>query len=271
MAAAAYSAGAMTPPASLVAVALGPGREALVALAGVGAGVVNGVAGGGTLISFPTLIALGYPALTANVTNTVGIWPGYLGGVAGFHREIAGQAEQIRALSIPAALGAAAGAALLLSTPSSDFSRAAPWLILFAAALFAVQPLLVRILDRGRHEHPTRRWLLLGGTFLCSVYGGYFGAGLGVMLLAVLGLALPDTLARTSGMRTVLSILVNGLAAIAFIVHSPLVWSVVALLAIGSLVGGWLGARLALRLPAPALRAVVILVGAASAARLFAG
>jgi uncharacterized protein len=251
------------------ATALGPGRQALLALAGVGAGAVNGVAGGGTLVSFPTMIAMGYPALTANVRNTVGIWPGYVSGVAGFHRQVADQGSLVRALAWPSGIGALAGAILLLLTPSGDFKTAAPWLILFASVLFALQPLLARWLVGGPHR--AHRLPLHVGTLLCSVYGGYFGAGLGVMLLAVLGLALPDTLARTSGLRAVLSVLVNGVAALVFVVHSPLVWQAVALLATGSLVGGWLGARLALRIPVPALRTVVVLVGLATAARLFAG
>jgi len=256
--------------APLWGVALGPGRQALLALAGVGAGIVNGVAGGGTLVSFPTMLAMGYPALTANVTNTVGIWPGYVSGVAGFRREVAGQRPLVRALAVPSIVGALLGAVLLLVTPPSDFKTAAPWLILFAAVLFAVQPLVARRLGES-HVASARRLPLHAGTFLCAVYGGYFGAGLGVMLLAVLGLALPDTLARSSGLRTVLSVLVNGVAAFVFVVHSPLVWEVVALLASGSLVGGWLGARLALRVPAPVLRTIVVLVGTATAARLFAG
>lgn len=264
----------MTPGALLPLLATtapGPGRQALLALAGVGAGVVNGLAGGGTLVSFPTMIAMGYPALTANVTNTVGIWPGYVSGVAGFRREVAGQGPLVRTLAWPAGIGALVGALLLLATPSADFEAAAPWLILFSALLFAAQPLMARWLGGSAHPDRAHRLGLAAGTLLCSVYGGYFGAGLGVMLMAVLGLALPDTLARTSGLRTVLSVMVNGVAAVIFVAHSPLAWQVVGLLAAGSLVGGWLGARLTLRIPVPVLRAVVVLVGLATAARLLAG
>jgi uncharacterized membrane protein YfcA len=238
-------------------------------LGGLGAGIVNGVAGGGSLISFPILLALGYPALTANITNTVGIWPGYAGGAAGFRHEISGQTERFLRLTPVAVVGSIAGAILLLTTSSADFRRLAPWLVLGASLLFAAQPLLKRALGGSAHTPPRTRPLLLGvGTLLASVYGGYFGAGLGVMLLAILGLALPDSIARTSGLRTVLSILVNGVAAAVFIFHGGLAWRAVGLLAIGSLVGGWLGARVALAIPAVALRAVVIVVGLTTVVKL---
>jgi uncharacterized membrane protein YfcA len=242
----------------------------LLIAAGLGAGVFNGVAGGGSLISFPVLLALGYPALTANVTNTVGIWPGYLGSAAGFRSEITGQRGRLARLSPVSMAGAVVGAILLLTTPSATFTLLAPWLVLGAAALFAAQPFLRRALDGADSTPETRPVLLMVGTFLASVYGGYFGAGMGVMLLAILGLALPDSIARTSGLRTVLSILINGVAAIVFLVHGGLAWDAVWLLAGGSLVGGWIGARVALAIPAAALRAVVILIGVGTAVKLLA-
>ena len=241
----------------------------LLVLGGLGAGIVNGVAGGGTLISFPLLLALGYPALTANVTNTVGIWPGYAGGAAGFRKEIGGQRERLVRLVPLALLGGIAGAILLLTTSSAVFKDLAPWLVLGASLLFAAQPLLRRALGESAHVPPrTRPVLLAGGTFAASVYGGYFGAGLGVMLLAILGLALPDSIARTSGLRTALSILVNGVAAAVFLIHGGLAWKAVGFLAIGSLAGGWIGALVALRIPAMALRVVVIAVGLATVIKL---
>jgi uncharacterized protein len=240
-------------------------------LAGLGAGIVNGVAGGGSLISFPILLALGYPALTANITNTVGIWPGYVGGAAGFRHEIVGQTDRLRRLTPIAVVGSIAGAILLLTTSSADFKKLAPWLVLGASLLFAVQPLLKRALAGSAHAPPRTRPLLLGGgILLASVYGGYFGAGLGVMLLAILGLALPDSIIRTSGLRTALSILVNGIAAAVFIIHGGLAWKAVGLLAIGSLVGGWIGARVAISISANALRVVVIAVGLATFVKLLA-
>jgi uncharacterized protein len=238
-------------------------------LGGVGAGFFNGVAGGGSLISFPLLLALGYPALTANVTNTVGIWPGYAGGAAGFRKEISGQRDRLVRLTPVAVVGGVAGAILLLTTSSAVFRSLAPWLVLGASILFAAQPLLKRALGGADHTPPrTRPVLLTAGTFLASVYGGYFGAGLGVMLLAILGLALPDSIVRTSGLRTALSILVNGIAAVVFLIHGGLAWDAVGLLAAGSLVGGWVGARVALSIPATALRIVVVATGLATVIKL---
>ena len=255
--------------AVLATTSLSTSHIVLLVLGGFGAGVFNGVAGGGSLISFPILLALGYPALTANVTNTVGIWPGYVGGAAGFRREIADQKERLFALSPVAGAGGAAGAILLLTTPSSTFRTLAPWLVFGASVLFAAQPLLRRALGGASHAPAdTRPLLLAGGTFLASVYGGYFGAGMGVMLLAILGLALPDSIARTSGLRMALSILVNGVAAAVFLIHGGLAWDAIGLLAAGSLVGGWVGARVALAIPATALRIVVVLVGLVTVVKL---
>jgi uncharacterized protein len=247
---------------------LSAAHATLIALAGLGAGIFNGVAGGGSLISFPLLLALGYPARTANITNTVGIWPGYLGSAAGFRAEIADQKGRLARLSPVAVAGGVIGAILLLTTSSALFARLAPYLILGAAALFAAQPLLRRALDGGSSTSRTRSVLLTGGTFGASIYGGYFGAGMGVMLLAILGLALPDSITRTSGLRTVLSIMVNGVAAAVFLVHRGLAWQAVGWLALGSVVGGWIGARVALSIPAWALRAVVILIGVGTAVKL---
>lgn len=240
----------------------------LLILGGVGAGFFNGVAGGGSLISFPLLLALGYPALTANVTNTVGIWPGYAGGAAGFRQEISGQRGRLIQLTPVAVAGGIAGAILLLTTSSAVFRSLAPWLVLGASLLFAAQPLLRKALGGSDHAPRTRPVLLTAGTFLASIYGGYFGAGLGVMLLAILGLALPDSIVRTSGLRTALSILVNGTAAVVFLIHRGLAWDAVGLLAAGSIVGGWFGARVAISIPATALRIVVVAVGLATVVKL---
>jgi uncharacterized protein len=241
-----------------------------VALGGVGAGIFNGVAGGGSLISFPILLAVGYPALTANITNTVGIWPGYLASAAGFRNEIGDQRQRLLRLTPVGLAGGVAGALLLLTTSSTTFDRVVPWLVLGASALFAAQPLLRRALDRGAAHPRPRPVLLVVGVFAASVYGGYFGAAMGVMFLAVLGLALPLSLAHTSGLRAVLSMIVNGIAAVVFLVHGGLAWEAVGWLALGSLIGGFVGARLALSLPAPALRVVVVVIGVGTAVKLLA-
>ena len=199
----------------------------LIALAGVGAGIFNGVAGGGSLISFPVLLALGYPALTANITNTIGIWPGYLASAAGYRREIGDQSRRLVRLTPVALAGGVAGALLLLTTSAATFDDVVPWLVLGAAALFAAQPVLRRALDHDTAHPRTRPVLLVAGVFAASVYGGYFGAAMGVMFLAVLGLALPVSLAHTSGLRAVLSMIVNGIAAVVFLVHGGLAWEAV--------------------------------------------
>jgi hypothetical protein len=242
----------------------------LLLLAGLVAGVFNGVAGGGSLISFPVLLALGYPALTANITNTIGIWPGYVASAAGYRREIGDQARRLVRLTPVALAGGVAGALLLLTTSPAVFNDVVPWLVLGASALFAVQPVLRRALDRGEAHPRTRPALLVAGVFAASVYGGYFGAAMGVMFLAVLGLALPISLAHTSGLRAVLSMIVNGIAAVVFLIHGGIVWEAVGLLAAGSLAGGYVGARLALALPAPALRVIVVVIGVGTAVRLLA-
>jgi uncharacterized protein len=253
-----------------VLLAVGAGwRDGFVALGGLGAGLVNGVAGGGTLVSFPVLLAVGVPALRANVTSTVGIFPGYLGGVAGFRREVAAQRQRLRAVAVVAAVGAVGGAVLLLVTPSTAFSRVAPYLILLACLLFAVQPFLAGRLERASGRS---RWLLgQGGIFLACGYGSYFGAGLGVLLLAVLGITMPDRLEMTSGLRSVISLGVNTIAAIVFVIAAHVSWTYAGILAGTSLFGGYAGARFALRVPRGPLRIVIILIGLAAAGRLLAG
>ncbi len=226
---------------------LSGGQELLLVLAGLGAGVVNGAAGGGTLISFPALLAVGYPALTANVTSTVGIWPGYLGGVAGFRREVAQQGDQLRRLVGTVVAGAVLGGVLLLTTPSGDFRSLAPYLLLFSCLLFGAQPWLasrLRVSESGRRSHGA---FLHGGCFVASVYGSYFGAGLGVVLLAVLGLATSEPLARVNGLRSVLSLIVNTVALVIFVAHAHVAWGAAGLMDGSALVGGYVGARVARR------------------------
>ena len=263
-----------------------PGQRVLVAAAGFVAGGINGVAGGGSLVSFPALLAVGQPALTANVTSTVGIWPGYLGGVVGFRREIGDQAERVRVLLPATLVGAVAGAVLLLTTPSGAFEALTPFLILAACGLFAAQPVLsARVAARAAAEDEAagqveagdekpaarprdRRVAAQGGTFLSAVYGAYFGAGLGVVLLAVLGILLPDRLVRTNGLRGLLSLVTNSVAAVLFMVLAPVEWGAAGLLAGSSLAGGYAGARFSRRLPAPVLRLFVVAVGLVAAGRL---
>jgi uncharacterized membrane protein YfcA len=242
----------------------------LLVAAGLGAGTINGVAGGGTLVSFPALLAVGVPAIQANVTSTIGIWPSYLGGVAGFRAEIREQRES-RWLIWPAGAGALAGAVLLLTTPASLFKSMAPYLVLAACGLFAAQPLVAaRVSRTAEHDTPRSRTIAAVGTLLGAVYGGYFGAGLGVILLALLGVTLPDDLVRTNGLRAMLSLAVNTVAALVFVIAAHVVWRDAGLLVGSSLVGGYLGARLARRLPPVVFRVVVLTLGLATSIRLLA-
>lgn len=249
---------------------LSSGQDAFLALAGLGAGVVNGAAGGGTLLSFPALLAVGYPALTANVTSTVGIWSGYLGGAAGFRREVAAQKDRLRVLAPTVTAGAVAGGILLLTTPSKDFRVLVPYLLVFSCLLFALQPLVRARLD-GDGKEGSRRALMHAGSFVASIYGAYFGAGLGVVLLAVLGTALPDPLVRVNGLRSVLALLVNTVAVVIFVAHAHVAWGAAGLMTGAALVGGYIGSRLARRLPAAVLRLIVVALGLATAASLFVG
>lgn len=212
------------------------------------------------------------------MTSTVGIWPGYLGGVAGFRREVGAQKRRSLLLSPAALVGAVVGSVLLFVTPEKDFSLAVPYLVLLACLLFAVQPLVtrrVRARSESGGEPSQKRGLRAaaaqGGTFLGSVYGGYFGAGLGVIFLAILGLVLPDELVRTNGLRALLSLVVNTAAALVFIAHGDIAWGDAGLLAVTSLLGGYLGAHVARRLPPVAFRLLVLCLGLATAAKLLAG
>jgi uncharacterized membrane protein YfcA len=221
---------------------------------------------------------VGHSALVANVTNSVGIWTGYVGGVAGFRREVAVQHDRVRALAPVAFGGALVGAVLLLVTPEDLFEEVAPVLVLLACALFAVQPALAARLRARRAEggapDPSTRGIplpALAGTFAASVYGGYFGAGLGVILLAVLGLAIDDALVRINGVRGVLSLVVSTVTVVVFAIGADVDWADAGILAVTALVGGYAGARLSRRLPVPVLRGVVIVLGTVAAVKLWAG
>jgi uncharacterized membrane protein YfcA len=247
------------------------GELAFLAAAGFGAGLVNGVAGGGSMVSFPALLVVGVPSLAANVTSTVGIWPGYLGGAAGFRTRLAAQRGRLRELAPIALAGALAGSGLLLVTSEDAFDALAPWLVLLACGLFAAQPLLARRLAGSGLAPGSRghRALRDGGVFLASVYGAYFGAGLGVLLLAVLGITVAALLTDLNAVRTVLALLVNSIAMVVFAIAAPVVWSAALTMAVASLCGGYVGARTAARLPVPVFRVVVIALGLAAAVGLF--
>lgn len=254
-------------PAGLSAIDL-----ALAALAAVAAGAMNALAGGGTLITFPTLVALGLPPVAANVTNTLAVAPGALGGMLAQRRQLAGQGQRLARLTPAALLGGLAGGWLLLHTDEALFRRLVPWLILGAAAVLAVQEPLRAVLlrrlpvpspasaregRRGDHSEG----LATVSVFAASIYGGYFGAGLGVILLAALGLVLHDSLNRLNATKQAIGFLANFAAAILFGLDGPVHWPAALVMAIGAIAGGTIGGHMAGRVRASTLRLVVVTIG----------
>lgn len=233
----------------------------LVAVAGLVAGAVNAVAGGGTLVSFPALLAVGLPPVTANITSSVGLVPGYLGGSVSYRRDLTVQAGRVRALLPFAAAGGLAGALLLLATPETAFRAVVPYLVLTSCALLAVQPRLARALAERRGDAPDVPWAARIAVGIGAVYGSYFGAGLGVLLLAVLGTLVPDDLQRSNALKGLLSLVVNVTGVLVFVAVGGVAWQYAALLAVTAYAGGTLGVGIARRLPAPLMRAAVITLG----------
>jgi uncharacterized membrane protein YfcA len=237
----------------------------LIAVAGLAAGAVNAAAGGGTLISFPALLATGMPAITANITSSVGLVTGYVGGAVGYRRELQGQRERVRALLVTAALGGIVGAIVLLATPADAFRGIVPFLVLLACLLLSIQPAVSKWLQRRRGAdaaaHHEITPLLHGGLFLSAAYGSYFGAGLGVLLLAVLGMLLNDDLQRLNGLKSVLSFIVNLVGVIIFVVSGNVAWAYAAILLVTSYAGGMLGASIARLLKPAVLRYAVVTLG----------
>lgn len=234
-------------------------------LAGMAAGTINTVVGSGTLITFPTLLAFGVPPVTANVSNTVGLVPGGLSGALGYRAELAGQRSRLIRLGSASLLGGVAGAVLLLWLPSSAFAAVVPILIGLGVVLVVIGPatsrrVAARAATRGGlPEHGA--WWVWPAVALTGVYGGYFGAAQGVLLVAVLGIGVADSLQRHNATKNVLVLLVNGVAAVIFIVVADVDWTVAGLIAAGSVVGGQLGARVGRRLPPTVLRGVIVVVG----------
>jgi uncharacterized membrane protein YfcA len=242
---------------------------ALLAGAALVAGAVNAVAGGGSLISFPALLWAGYPPVAANVTNAVALLPGYAGGTLGYRPELAGQAARAWRLVAVSSAGAVLGSLLLLAGPEALFARLVPWLILFSCAVLAAQPAIARWLRaRSGAGHGDASPLLLGAQLVGGVYGAYFGAGLGVLMLAVLGIFVEDGLQRLNALKGLLSLVINLVAAICFVVAGRVAWEAVAIMAVASLLGGRMGVTVARRLDDRLLRVLVVGFGVAVAIRL---
>jgi uncharacterized membrane protein YfcA len=241
---------------------------------GMAAGTVNTIVGSGSLITFPTLLALGYSPVVANVTNTVGLVPGSLSGAYGYRRELEGQRRRILYLSIPSIAGGVSGAVLLLVLPGTVFNDIVPVLILAAVVLIFFQPRLAKRLAKRRdaaaigsgpeHGGPGL-WVLI---YLTGVYGGYFGAAQGVIFIALLAIFIEDHLQRLNAAKNVVAALVNGVAALIFMVFSHVVWEAAAVLAVGSVIGGQLGATIGRRLSPTVLRVMIAVVGTAVAIKL---
>ena len=241
--------------------------------AGVFAGTVNTVVGSGSLLTFPTLLAFGYNPLVANVSNTIGVWPGSASGAYGYRRELVGQGDRIRRLGAISVVGSLVGGILLLVMPGSSFERVIPFLVLLACVLVVVQPKLAALVaarqaksSRPGGPQPVFESLV----FATAVYGGYFGAAQGVILIALMGIFLQDHMQRLNGLKNVLAALVNLVGAVLFAIFAPVAWLPAVLIAIGSAAGGQIGAKIGRKLPPNLLRLVIVVVGLIVTVKLFA-
>ena len=241
----------------------------LLAAAGFLAGALNAAAGGGSLISFPALIAVGYPPLTANVTNNIAVAPGYVTGATGYRRELRGQGHRILPLTVASAIGSLVGVGLILISSQSAFESIVPFLVLAACVLLAFQPAITRRLEEHSGDRDRPGSGVLAGQALAAVYGGYFSAALGVVVLAVLGLAFDDTLQRLNALKALLQLIIGAVSAVGFALVTPVAWTAVAVVAPASVVGGEVGARLARRVSDRALRVGIVTYGVGCAVWLF--
>ena len=249
------------------------GLEAIAVIAaGMGAGAVNAVAGSGSLITFPTLLAVGYPAVTANVSNNIGLVPGTVSAAWAYRDELEGQGKRARRVAIGSGLGSLTGAALLLVLPSKVFDNVVPVLVIAAALMMLFQPRVAAMVMNARtaRDRPIKNAELLPAVacFFAGIYGGYFGAAQGIILLATLGVLLPDALVRTNALKNVLALVVNASAAALFLFSGHVAWLAVGLIAVGSVAGAFLGARIGKRVPVRVLRGFIVVLGLTVGVRL---
>jgi uncharacterized membrane protein YfcA len=236
----------------------------LLVVAGLAAGAVNAIAGGGSLITFPSLIAVGLPTVAANVTNSVAVCPGYVSSVVGSRADLAGQGRRLRTIVPTGLAGSVVGCALLLLTPARAFEVVVPFLVLAAAATLAFQDRLRGLVGHPRALSPLRRTITLQVVvFVGAIYGGYFGAALGVMYVAALALVLDESLNRINALKNVLSAAVGLVTIIVFAIFGPVHWGAALTVAPATVVGGYVGARLARRLPARVLKIIIVSFGTA--------
>jgi uncharacterized membrane protein YfcA len=245
------------------------GGGALLALAGFAAGAINAAAGGGSLVTFPALIAVGYPPLVANVTNNVAVSPGYATAAWGYRGELRGQRGRIAPLAAVSAFGSLVGVGLILVSSQQAFEGIVPFLVLAACALLAAQPAVGRRIGDRTGEGGRPGIGALVGQTLAAVYGGYFGAALGVAVLALLGTFFDDTLQRLNALKTLLQLVIGGTAALGFALLTPVAWGAVAIVGPASLAGGLVGARLAKRVSDRVLRSGIVAYGVVAAVWLF--
>jgi uncharacterized membrane protein YfcA len=249
-------------------------KELVVAAAAFAAGLINSIAGGGTLVSFPALLWVGRDAVLANATSTVALLPASLAGVFGFRRELKGGARWVLLFGVPSLLGGVLGAVLLLQTPSAVFERLVPYLILFATLLIALQEPLARRLRGGEDveaESPSNTWRAgaVVFQFFVGVYGGYFGAGIGILMLAALGLLGFSDMHRMNALKNLLAVGINGIAAVYFIALGAVIWSDVLVMMFAAIAGGYAGSQLAYKLGRRFVRFVVIAIGLVMSVSLF--
>ena len=241
--------------------------------AGLAAGTINTVVGSGTLITFPTLLAFGFPPVLANVSNNVGLVPGVLSGIQGYRKELDGQRARMVRLGSASLLGGLVGAILLLVLPQSAFKSIVPALIALAVGMIVVQPWLAKQVAARRKEREAPGteaggpvlWFLV---FLTGIYGGYFGAAQGILLIGLLGITFSDSLQRINAVKNVLACVVNAVAAVVFIAATHVDWAAAGLIAAGSVIGGQVGARIGRRLKPWGLRALIVCVGVVALVRL---
>jgi len=236
--------------------------------AGLAAGTINVIVGSGSLITFPTLLALGYPPVLANVSNNVGLVPGNISATFAYRRQLVGQRRRLVQLGSASLAGGLIGAILLLALPHSVFKAAVPALIALASVLMILQPRMSARLERGGNRRAHGGVALMAGVLLTGVYGGYFGAAQGVVLIALLAIFIDDDLQRLNGTKNALALIVNAVAGLLFVATTDVSWSVAGLIAAGSIIGGQVGGRIGRRLPPPVLRWTIVTVGLAVAVAL---
>lgn len=245
------------------------GRLLIFFFSGLAAGISNGIAGGGTFITFPTMMAMGIPALTSNVSGSVGIVTSTIGGLRSFRWDLSSQKSVVMSLLPSCIIGTATGCALLLVGSPNTFRSVIPWLIGAGTILFACSPLITKRLAHLEQDHASRKVILYVGIFLVSVYGGYFGAGMGVLLLAVMAISLPYDIKELQGIRYLIALVINVSAALIFVFRGHLNTDAVYMILLGALIGGYLGANLIKRLSPNMVRVLVVLVGAITTVHLF--